>query len=129
MVLKDFHELATQAEKQDRTELKIERTANNEFVAAGCHHRLNRNSKKVAWTSSFIDRRFDLLVGTAGGISIVQMKVYASHIRLVRNGFGEELQDHRIADFVCCLYGIIGVNCEPCFNHRNAVGPEQFLSV
>ncbi len=126
-ILEDLYQQAPGAKQQYGAKLRIERSAENQFVALLHGEGLNRYTLEVSGAGLGFDRFTNLIEGAAHSGGIGDVENDSAYAGFVDDGEGVELEDDRVSDGGCGRDG--GFFCLGDFgrNDGNAVGLEQLL--
>jgi hypothetical protein len=126
-VAEDLDELAAHPEEEDWPELGIDRAAEDELVAGPVHHRLDRDALKVLGAHALRHRHPDGLVGVPHRGRVLEVELDATHVGLVGDGVGVELDNDRIADPISGGDGLLDRRGDHRLRDRDAVGRQELL--
>src|ERR1035438_6646862 len=94
MVSIDFPKLAAGAEQNYGSKLRVDAATHNQFVAIQVHHRLHSDTGELVGARFLSQRTLNSAIGGADRRFILQVQLDTANIRLMRDGFGKNLQDN-----------------------------------
>ena len=125
--MQDLDQLPAAAEQEHGPELRVDGAAEDDLVPVEADHRLDRDAEEVPGAGLFLDRGPDCGEGLAHRLGVAVVEANAAVLRLVREGFGVELDGHRKPHRSGQGRGLVRRGRDPGFDRRDSVACEQLL--
>ena len=123
----NFNHHAAGTKQDDRAKLRVERAAQNQFVAVAFRHGLHGNAGEMFGSGFLCNRSLDCAIRGAHTLLRPQLQVNSIDIGLVRDGVGQKLQHNRVSDLRSMRDRLFFIHCHAGFDDGNSVVAEKLL--
>src|SRR5205814_414379 len=103
----NLDQLATAAKQHDGTKLRVNATAENQFIPGAADHGLHGDSLEMLAPGFGRHSLLNVRVCAANCFFRLQIELHTADISFVCDGFGQQLQYDGETDLPCCRNGVV----------------------